>query len=190
MNFFEQQDHARKRTRELVILFSISVLLILVSVNVAAYLIASGVGFYVHGRHDLFDERPVEQPQAQGPNAEFFIVVSGITLLIIFGGNAYKAMALSGGGPSVAELLGGRPLMPNAGRNDETMLQNVVEEMAIASGVPVPRVYLLDREDGINAFAAGFGPNDTIIGVTRGALTKLHRDELQGVIAHEFSHIL
>src|SRR5208283_2838689 len=64
------------------------------------------------------------------------------------------------------------------------------EEMAIASGVPVPQVYVMDEEDGINAFAAGNKTGDATVTVTRGCMKILTRDELQGVIGHEFSHIL
>jgi Zn-dependent protease with chaperone function len=90
----------------------------------------------------------------------------------------------------VAELLDGRPIDPNTTDPDERRVLNVVEEMAIASGTPVPPVYLLENEEGINAFAAGYTPSDAVIGVTRGCVQTLTRDELQGVIAHEFSHIL
>ena len=86
--------------------------------------------------------------------------------------------------------MGGRPVNPNTNDPDERKLLNVVEEMAIASGVPVPRVYVLDREQGINAFAAGHTTGDAAIGVTRGCIQLLSRDQLQGVIGHEFSHIL
>ena len=101
-----------------------------------------------------------------------------------------KPAALAKGGSAVAESLGGRLVNPNTTDPDERKLLNVVEEMAIASGVPVPQVYVLDDEQGINAFAAGHTPSDAAIAVTRGCMTMLTRDELQGVIGHEFSHIL
>ena len=94
------------------------------------------------------------------------------------------------GGSAVAESLGGRLVNPNTTHPEERKLRNVIEEMAIASGVPVPKIYVLDDEKGINAFAAGHSPSDAAIGVTLGCLTLLNRDELQGVIGHEFSHIL
>src|SRR6185503_5521388 len=105
-------------------------------------------------------------------------------------GSLYKIAALRSGGQAVGRLLGGRPLQPNTRDFKERRLLNVVEEMALASGLAVPTVYVLDQEKGINAFAAGFGPGDTVIGVTRGCLDLLSRDELQGVIGHEFSHAL
>ncbi len=112
------------------------------------------------------------------------------TSALIAGGSLYKIAALSGGGHTVAELLGGRLLHPDKASPDERRLLNVVEEMAIASGLPVPPVYLLENESGINAFAAGHTTGDAVIAVTSGTLSQLSRDELQGVIAHEFSHIL
>jgi Zn-dependent protease with chaperone function len=110
--------------------------------------------------------------------------------VVIFCGSAYKTMELSSGGSAVAESLGGRLVSSNTTDPDERKLLNVVEEMAIAASVPMPQVYLLHWEDGINAFAAGHNPSDAVITVTRGCMKILSRDELQGVIGHEFSHIL
>jgi Zn-dependent protease with chaperone function len=111
-------------------------------------------------------------------------------LALIGGGSAFKIAQLAGGGTVVAERLGGRRIYPNTTDPVERRLLNVVEEMALASGVPVPPVFLMTEEQGLNAFAAGFSPSDAVIGVTRGCAEQLTRDELQGVIAHEFSHIL
>ena len=117
-------------------------------------------------------------------------VVSCIALLLILGGTLYKVWELrNGGGTLVAERLGGQRIFPNTPDPVERRILNVVEEMALASGTPVPPVFLMD-EEGINAFAAGYSSSDAVIGVTRGCAEKLSRDELQGVIAHEFSHIL
>jgi Zn-dependent protease with chaperone function/uncharacterized tellurite resistance protein B-like protein len=115
-------------------------------------------------------------------------VGAGVIALVAMG-SLYKIMALSGGGARIAEMMNGQLVVDDSGDPDKQRLLNVVEEMAIAAGLPVPPVYLLE-EKGINAFAAGFSPSDAVIGVTRGAITQLSRDELQGVIAHEFSHIL
>src|SRR4051812_39381883 len=112
------------------------------------------------------------------------------TLGIIGTGSFFKTLSLARGGRAVAELLDGRLVNPNSTDAQERKLLNVVEEMAIASGVPVPQVYVMDAEAGINAFAAGHSASDAAISVTRGAMTMLKRDELQGVIAHEFSHLL
>jgi Zn-dependent protease with chaperone function len=113
-----------------------------------------------------------------------------MVVLIIAAGSAYKIMTLAGGGQVVAESLGGAPINPDTRDPLERRVLNVVEEMAVASGTPVPPVYLLKNEEGINAFAAGNTPADAVIGITRGTAEHLSRDELQGVVAHEFSHIL
>ncbi|MGB3648515.1 MAG: M48 family metallopeptidase, partial [Desulfobulbales bacterium] len=114
----------------------------------------------------------------------------GATLLVVISGSLYKIAVLRSGGARVAEMLGGMLIPASSDAFLEKRLLNIVEEMAIASGVPVPPVYLMEKEKGINAFAAGFTPDDAVIGVTRGALETLNREELQGVVAHEFSHIL
>lgn len=193
MNFFEHQDRARQRTTRLVILFVISVVLIVASVNLVVYGLIRAADTPQYVRKEFNPDpygriEPARSPIRFSPGT--FAVATGLTLLIIGGGSAYKIMALSGGGPSVAQLLGGRPIDPNSTSTEEATLRNIVEEMSIASGVPMPQVYILDREDRINAFAAGFTTEDAVIGITRGAVNKLNRDELQGVIAHEFSHIL
>ena len=198
MNFFEHQDQARRKTGRLVVLFVIAVILILAAINLATFgilrLVSPHVS-YVQDAAPVFREdvrypgtlHPVE-PMWRDPLA--YAGVSLATLLIIAGGSLYKTASLSRGGHAVASLLGGRPLDPNLARGQDRVLQNVVEEMSIASGVPVPQVYVLEHEQGINAFAAGFTTEDAVIGVTRGCVDKLTRDELQGVVAHEFSHIL
>ena len=179
--FFEQQDTARRSTTRLVVLFALAVVAIIASIEV---LLAATMG-YLSRNPDTgaLDWSAVTNPQL------VFVSVIG-TLLVVGGGSLFKMAQLRGGGQVVAEQLGGRLLTPGSGDPVEQRLLNVVEEMAIASGTPTPPVYLMDREDGINAFAAGFSPNDAVIGVTRGTATRLTRDELQGVIAHEFSHIL
>ena len=116
--------------------------------------------------------------------------VGGGTLGMILLGSGYKVAQLRGGGTTVAESVGGKRVLPNTTDRVERRLLNVVEEMALASGVPVPPVYLLAEEPGINAFAAGYSPSDAVVAVTRGTAEQLSRDELQGVVAHEFSHIL
>jgi Zn-dependent protease with chaperone function len=118
----------------------------------------------------------------------FLTIGAGVVAVIVVG-SLYKIMTLSAGGKAVAESLGGQLIPQNTRDLNQRKLLNVVEEMAIASGTPAPPVYLLADEQGINAFAAGFSPRDAVIGVTRGTIEHLNRDELQGVIAHEFSHI-
>ncbi len=173
MNFFEAQDRARRRTHILVALFLAAVVAIVCSV----YLVVGIAGYATMGIQPAFDP------------ALFGVVALG-TGLLIGGGSLFRSAQLRRGGPAVAELLGGRPVAPDTRDSGERRLLNVVEEMAVASGTPVPAIYVLDREGGINAFAAGYGLHDAAIAVTRGTLEQLDRDELQGVIAHEFSHIL
>lgn len=169
-DFFERQSVARRNTKWLVAMFVLAVIGI---VGTTFVVTAIGIGA-------SSGEVPVELPIAASVGA----------LVIISGGTLYKVAQLAGGGSVVAEQLGGRRLFPNTNDPVERRLLNVVEEMALASGVPVPAVYLLREEQGINAFAAGFSPSDAVVGVTRGCAEQLTRDQLQGVIAHEFSHIL
>jgi Zn-dependent protease with chaperone function len=175
MNFFERQEEARRSTRKLVGLFLLAVFLIVLAVYLAIALAATWAGDSVS--LDVW-------------NLTVFGWVAAFTLTVIVVGSLYKIATLRSGGQAVGRLLGGRPLQPNTRDLKERRLLNVVEEMALASGMAVPTVYVLDQEKGINAFAAGFGPGDTVIGVTRGCLDLLSRDELQGVIGHEFSHAL
>ena len=121
---------------------------------------------------------------------EVLIGVILATILVVGLGSMFKVSQLSAGGHVIAEHLGGRRLSPDTSDLYERKILNVVEEMAIASGTPVPPVFYMDNEAGINAFAAGFSPEDAVIGITRGCVEQLSRDELQGVVAHEFSHIL
>jgi Zn-dependent protease with chaperone function len=118
------------------------------------------------------------------------VLVTLATLVLIAAGTIWETLSLRSGGDAVAKMIGARPIDPGSRDLLERRLLNVVEEMALASGTPVPRVYLMDDEAGINAFAAGHTVNDAVVAVTRGTLTRLTRDELQGVVAHEFSHIL
>jgi Zn-dependent protease with chaperone function len=182
MDFFQSQEVARKKTGLLIGYFALAVVLIILTV----YLAIAAV---------LRVAEPAGREGAELAlpslwDAQLFGAVAAGTTALIAGGSLYKIAALSGGGHTVAELMGGRLLHPQTTDLDERKILNVVEEMAIAAGTPVPPVYLLENEEGINAFAAGHSPNDAVIGVTRGCVQTLSRDELQGVIGHEFSHIL
>ncbi len=180
-DFFQRQEHARRSTTRLVLLFGLAVLAIIASLEL---LLAATMGYL--GRNP--DTGAVNWSAVTDPSLILVSIVG--TLLIVGGGSLYKIAALRAGGGAVAEQLGGRLLTVGNADPVEQRLLNVVEEMAIASGTATPPVYLLDQEDGINAFAAGFTEADAVIGVTHGTATRLDRDELQGVIAHEFSHIL
>ncbi len=178
MDFFGHQEAARKQTGRLVLLFALAVLAIIVSTYLVVAGAIFGFGQYAGG----------DNPGAFHPAV--ILGVGAATLLIIGAGTTYKIAQLRGGGRVIAEMLGGQRLEPGSGGPAQRKVLNVVEEMAIASGTPVPPVYLMPRESGINAFAAGYSLDDAVIGVTRGSAELLSRDELQGVIAHEFSHIL
>ncbi len=190
MDFFEAQARARKRTSRLVALFSLAVLGTILAGYVAALFFVLHVEDNRRETGDDFGLPPVEaraqrywRPGLLGPIALGTVVIVGL-------GSLYKWNQFRGGGAAVAESVGGRRIEPGTVQPRERQLLNVVEEMAIASGVPVPAVYLLDDEAAINAFAAGLTSHDAVVAVTRGTLEKLSRDELQGVVAHEFSHIL
>ena len=180
MDFFEHQDQARRSTTRLVVLFILGVL----GLTAAVYGLV--VVCFLAGESK---SRSIESG-VLATHPLTIIGVVGITWLVIGGGSLYKIAQLRGGGRVVAEHLGGRPILSSTRDPDERRVLNVVEEMAIASGTPCPTVYLMKSENAINAFAAGFSPEDAVIGITRGAVRQLTRDELQGVVAHEFSHIL
>ncbi len=179
MDFFTHQDKARRNTFWLIVYFLITVVLIIVTVYFGIVLVGSVAVKDPKSRPDFFEF----QPQILLLSTLFVSATVGL-------GSLYKTMQLSGDGSAVALALGGVQVHPNTRDLDERILLNVVEEMAIASGTPVPPVYVMNDEQGINAFAAGTKPQNAVIGVTRGCLQTLTRDELQGVIAHEFSHIL
>ncbi len=191
MDFFEEQALARKRTARLGALFAIAVAGIVAAVYALSLLIytvaardATGL-LYLSGEV----ERVAAVPLSFW-NPTVFAFAFASTGLVVGLGALYKTAQLRDGGAAVALGLGGRKVDPDSTRLEERRLLNVVEEMAIASGVPVPEVYVLDREPGINAFAAGKTTSDAVIGVTQGTLQLLRRQELQGVVAHELSHVL
>lgn len=179
MDFFQSQETARRKSSILVWYYCLAVVMIILSVYLVSMVLFQGA--MLKSGHEF-------APKSLW-NPDLFFYIAGGTSLIVLLGTMYKISQLSAGGATVAELLGGVEIEQNTGDLNERKILNVVEEMAIASGVPVPRVFILE-EGAINAFAAGFSPSDAVIGVTRGCVTQLNRDELQGVIAHEFSHIL
>ena len=181
MDFFDQETHAQRRTRLLLCLFGLAVLAFLV----LTYLILAIPILVFSKTSTPFTGffQWIWDPRLAG-------WVALITLFSITLGCLYKRRRLAGGGASVAELLGGRRIENNPADADEKRLRDVVEEMAVAAGLSVPAAYVLDHERGINAFAAGRTRDEVAIGVTFGALKLLDRDELQGIVAHEFSHVL
>ncbi len=178
MNFFAHQDRARSTTKKLILLFICAVISLIVITSV---LIVSLISFSENTSGEVaFDADLI--------TSDIFIFVSlGVIAVVTFGA-LFRLAQLKGGGKVVAEAMGGRLLNTGTRDADERKILNVVEEIAIASGTPVPPVYLME-DSAINAFAAGYKPQDAVIGITRGCIHQLDRDELQGVIAHEFSHI-
>ncbi len=176
MRFFEFQRDARGETRRLLFVFGLTVVLLLVAVN-AALALAWGLtwGFWMPG-------------ELRFPR-HFFAVNTGVTLLFVLGGWWVETSRLAdGGGARLAEQMGARPAQPS-GDFDEQRFCNIVDEMAISSGMKRPQAMVLARDQGINAFAAGWDEDDAVVAVTQGALDHLTREELQGLVAHEFSHI-
>ena len=183
MDFFDHQERARKKTGRLVFLFMLAV----AGIAVALYLLAVALFGYASAQEVAAYQQPTPFSWLR------FDIMAGVVLftsVLVGGAASFRISQLRGGGKSVAESLGGRLLDSGTTDRQERQLLNVVEEVAIASGVSVPPVYVMWDEMAINAFAAGFSPRDAVIGVTRGCMEQLDRNELQGVIAHEFSHIL
>lgn len=173
INFFQQQDLARRKTFELVVYFVLAILILI------ALVYGLLVVFSMYGTHE-----PVSWWQP-----ELLLLAAPGVGLVVGGASAFKVSQLSSGGEAVALMLGGVAVPRTTTDARQKRLLNVVEEMALAAGVPVPPVYVLN-EPGINAFAAGYAPGDAVVAVSQGSLDYLSRDELQGVVAHEFSHIL
>lgn len=172
MDFFGAQARAKRNTGWLVFLFVLAVVGI-----IAAVYFAVAFALNVGGSERVW-------------HADAFYMIAGGTLLVVGTSSLFRSMQLRGGGAAVAQMLGGTKVHASTDDLKEKVLYNVVEEMAIASGVPMPEVYVLAQEASINAFAAGHSPANAAVAVTRGTLDALTRDELQGVIAHEFSHVL
>jgi Zn-dependent protease with chaperone function/uncharacterized tellurite resistance protein B-like protein len=187
MNFFRAQDEARGRTTKLVVLLVLAIVVLTGTLYVLAVFLT---GYHTVPTRSvgvsslIFDgaHRDWFQPK-------LFCLTTGLALAVILGGSLMRIAELSKGGGAIAERLGGRLVNGTTKDLAERRYLNVVQEMALASGLPVPLCFVIDGDETINAFAAGNSPQDAAVGVTRGALRNLTRDELQGVIAHEFSHI-
>ena len=196
MNFFEHQSLARRNSRWLVLWYALAA-----CATVASYVLAAALAYAllaIYGALPVAGDAPLQWHGLWGTYFDALVrvpwkfhawvagLVGGCIVLV----TCYRLWQLSDGGNAVAELLGARYVESGRATPDERKLLNVVEEMAIASGIAVPPVYLLEHESAINALVAGYSPNEAVIIVTEGALRQLSRDELQGVIGHEFSHIL
>ncbi len=180
MNFYAAQEAARRASRRLILLFTLSVITLVAATDLLL------VGLLYLG---------------ESPGAGYWryvadigwrvhATIAGVMISIIAAGSIYKYLYVSAGGRRVAESVGATQVPPDSQDPARRRLLNIVEEMAIASGTTVPSVYVLEREPGVNAFAAGLGLDDAVVCVTQGSLDLLNREQLQGVVAHEFSHIL
>jgi Zn-dependent protease with chaperone function len=185
--FFENQHLARRNTKLLVVMYCLAVVGVIIAVDLVL------AGAWLYGFADL------HAPKGRSPGviallhvvpAKIYVMGALGSALAIFAVSGWNMVQLSSGGKAVAQMVGARRVSPDTKDPLERRLVNVVEEMSIASGVRVPAVYVMDAEQGINAFAAGYEVSDSIVAVTRGTLETLNRDELQGVVGHEFSHIL
>lgn len=183
MDFFQAQEEAKRNTAKLILLFSLAVFSLIIMTNLLV--------MFLFGYMDSNIDQPFSFDLLLSQlNWEMFFFISIVVISVVLAGSVYKTMSLNSGGKAIAEMLGGHVVNRDTRDLDKKKLLNVVEEMAIASGTPVPAVYVLEQEYGINAFAAGFKSSDAVIGVTKGCIEQLSREELQAVIAHEFSHIL
>ncbi|MEM9018594.1 MAG: M48 family metallopeptidase, partial [Verrucomicrobiota bacterium] len=186
MDFFGSQDQARGKTKQLVVLYFVAIIAIICCIYIVAVFAGFGTLTYIENQSPGSSSgRSINLLQP-----ELFLIVAGVVVLVIGGASLYKIKSLGAGGAEVARSVGGREVDLSTRDPDERKLLNIVEEMSIASGVPMPDVFILDQEAGINAFAAGYSFEDAAVAVTKGAVQQLSRDELQGVMAHEFSHIL
>jgi Zn-dependent protease with chaperone function len=185
-DFFEQQEHARKATYRLIVLYVLGV----IGTCVTLHFGLSAALSIVSSSSEESSSFNMASFLKLALNPQFAFFTLGITSLIIVLSSVYKMASLRAGGSAVARELGGREILNSTQDVLERRLLNVVEEMAIASGIAMPRVFVLDNEKGMNAFAAGFSSKDAAVAVTRGLLELVQRDELQAVIGHEFSHVL
>lgn len=177
MDFYSQQYQAKRYTRFLLLYFLIAVLAIVAAVNVIVYY------FFI-----VFELYPYTPEKWFSDGLVYYI--SAATILLIVTGSLFRWFKLKAGGHAVAAMVGAKRLDLHTSNIKERQLINVIEEMSIASGVPLPGIYVLRDEPGINAFVAGYLPTEAVMVVTDGAIKELNRAELQGVVAHEFSHIL
>lgn len=200
LNFQQQQESARRRTKWLVVAFLVLAVIVAILATpvlfaLFAIIIALVTGAAESGEESQRSSRFVRMLQ----NADLWTlgstygqtaaILAAATILVLICGAAIWKLVTLRAGRNVAEMLGGRQIQPNTADFLERRLLNVVEEMSIASGVPPPPVYILESEAGVNAFAAGYRPSDAVLAFTRGSLMAFNRDQLQGVVAHEFSHV-
>jgi len=182
VDFFRDQEIARRNTRLLTALFVLAVLLLITVINIFLAFVLTASQTLESGDPTTFELSDLDVRLTLLVSIALIVVIGAVVL--------YNWIRFSQGGRCVAEALGARPACSNTENPLERRAQNVIQEIALAANMPVPPLYILDKEPGINAFAAGISPGDAVVAITQGALTQLTRDELQGVIGHEFSHIL
>jgi Zn-dependent protease with chaperone function len=180
VDFYSRQAAARGQTRWLIFAFIVALLAVALALDFVLFT-------FLAGRSVGYGLSALDYARA---NPQQVVLCTLLVMGVLGLASLYKSMELRGGGGVVARSLGGVPVSSDTADLKRKRLLNVVEEMAIASGVPMPEVYVLEQEPGINAFAAGHTPANAAVTVTQGALDRLSRDELQGVIGHEFSHVL
>jgi Zn-dependent protease with chaperone function len=192
MDFFEAQERARKRTSRLVVLFAFAVIGTVLAGYASAMLLLTQRENFNNRHSRSYSDSSDENRTAPGTwwDPKLFLWIAGGTTAVVGLASLFKWSQMRGGGSAIAEMVGGRVVDLKTTNLRERKLLNVVEEMSIASGIPMPAVYVLENEPGLNAFAAGLTTSDAAVAVTQGTLDRLTRDELQGVIGHEFSHIL
>lgn len=177
MDFFAQQEKARQYTKVLLLYFLIAIVFIVVAVNVVIYYFFIALESYPYTPQDWFSDGVV-------------YYITAATCLLILSGSVYRWLKLKSGGHAVAAMVGAKRIDLHTSDTQQRQFINVVEEMSIASGVPVPGLYIMQDEAGINAFVAGYLPTEAVMVVTCGAIENFSREEMQGVVAHEYSHIL
>lgn len=191
MNFFDHQEKARKKTFRLVLYFIVAIVLIILAIDVivvTAIVYTNPEYYFTSFTHDQSQGILIQDRVLSLAIVTSTFVIPGV-LIVILTGTLFKMLAIRNGGISVAEMVNAKPIEVTTKDPLEKRFVNVVEEMSIASGIAIPKLYVMEDEMAINAFVAGFKPADTVMVVTKGALNTLNRDELQGVVGHEFSHI-
>ena len=191
MDFFGAQDQARGKTKQLVALYFLAIIAIIAAIYLVFVFAGFGTDFVEQQSPGSYSTASQQSTFSASDlfDPGLLAMVAGGVVLIVGGASLFKINALGGSGSKVAESVGGRQIDMSTTDPHERKFLNVVEEMSIASGTPMPDVFILDNERAINAFAAGTDINNAAIAVTKGAIEQLSRDELQGVVAHEFSHI-
>jgi len=177
MDFFSRQAKAIKQTRILVVFFVIALVLITVAVNFIFYLV-------------LATQTSSATELDSWLQQDYWIYISLITFAVIILTSLFRSWQINSNPSAIIKMMEATPVTPSTTNPKQKQLVNLVEEMAIASGMPIPKIYIMKNEQGFNAFVSGLKPSAAILVVTQGLLDNLTRQQLQGVIGHEFSHIL